>query len=276
MNSKTHELIVDHTGQYQPKFNKHKSNEPYLIKNYSANWIAQKEWSFDFLKNLDPNSTINAVVGNAASGKKSIVPMSLENYINSIKEDNFDKYLTTFHLFKKYPFLKKDIIIDEIKKISLFQHLLAWIAPKGAITGFHQDWSENINVQIRGSKVFYLVSPENDKNMYISDKFERISKTSLIDLTNVDYDKFPLFSKVKIYKFILKPSDAIFIPHGWWHYVESLEPSINISIHYWTLKDLFGKLPVELTKVFLHDIGLYKNNNCACHQLENNRLIKRG
>lgn len=276
MNSKTHELIVDHTEQYQPKFNKHKSNEPYLIKNYSANWIAQKEWSFDFLKNLDPNSTINAVVGNAASGKKSIVPMSLENYINSIKEDNFDKYLTTFHLFKKYPFLKKDIIIDEIKKISLFQHLLAWIAPKGAITGFHQDWSENINVQIRGSKVFYLVSPENDKNMYISDKFERISKTSLIDLTNVDYDKFPLFSKVKIYKFILKPSDAIFIPHGWWHYVESLEPSINISIHYWTLKDLFGKLPVELTKVFLHDIGLYKNNNCACHQLENNRLIKRG
>ena len=124
--------------------------------------------------------------------------------------------------------------------------------------------------------MFYLVSPENDKNMYISDKFERISKTSLIDLTNVDYDKFPLFSKVKIYKFILKPSDAIFIPHGWWHYVESLEPSINISIHYWTLKDLFGKLPMELTKVFLHDIGLYKKNNCACHQLENNRLIKRG
>lgn len=276
MDSKTHELIIDHTEQCQPKFNKHKSNEPYLIKNYSANWIAQKEWSFEFLKNLDPNSTINTVVGNAASGKKSIVPMSLENYINSIKEDNFDKYLTTFHLFKKYQFLKKDIIIDEIKKISLFQHLLAWIAPKGAITGFHQDWSENINVQIRGSKVFYLVSPENDKNMYISDKFERISKTSLIDLTNVDYDKFPLFSKVKIYKFILKPSDAIFIPHGWWHYVESLEPSINISIHYWTLKDLFGKLPMELTKVFLHDIGLYKKNNCACHQLENNRLIKRG
>ena len=73
MNSKTHELIVDHTEQYQPKFNKHKSNEPYLIKNYSANWIAQKEWSFEFLKNLDPNSTINTVVGNAASGKKSIM-----------------------------------------------------------------------------------------------------------------------------------------------------------------------------------------------------------
>ena len=276
MNPITQALIIDRTDQYQLKFNNQKINEPYIIRGYSKDWKAQKKWNFNFLKDLDPNSIVNTVVGNAASGNKSIIPMSLENYIDSIELDDFNKYLTTFHLFKKYKFLKKDIVIDEIKKISLFQHLLAWIAPKGAITGFHQDWSENINVQIKGSKIFYLVSPENDKNMYISDKFERISKTSLIDLNNVNYDKFPLFSKVKIYKFILKPSDAIFIPHGWWHYVESLEPSINISIHYWKLKDLFGKLPIELTKVFLHDIGMYKKNNCACHQLENNRFFKRG
>ena len=95
--------------------------------------------------------------------------------------------------------------------------------------------------------------------MYISDKFERISKTSLVDLYNVDLKKFPLFSKVEIKKFILKPSDAIYIPYGWWHFVESLEPSINVSIHYWEIKDLFKKLPLELIKVFFHDLGFYKN-----------------
>ena len=112
--------------------------------------------------------------------------------------------------------------------------------------------------------------------MYVSDKFERISRASKVDLGNLQLKKFPLFKNVKIFKFVLKPTDAIYIPEGWWHYVEAITPSINVSIHFWRLKDLFKKLPFELIKVYLHDWGLYKKTHCACHQIKNGKFIRRG
>jgi lysine-specific demethylase 8 len=268
-------LNIINNKQIENKFIPNK-NDPYIIKGFSKDWVAQKTWSFEFLKELNPNLEINTIYGNAATGDKSLKSTLLSEYIDSIILGKETSYLSTFHLFKKFPFLEKDIIINEIKKISIIRHLLAWIGPANSITGFHVDWSNNINVQIAGEKMFYLVSPKFNKNMYISNRFERISNTSMIDIKKYDDQKYPLLKNAEIISFVLEPSDAIFIPRGWWHYVESKKPSINVSIHYWSLMDSFRDLPIELTKVFLHDIGLYKKNNCACHEVKNGIRIRRG
>ena len=113
--------------------------------------------------------------------------------------------------------------------------------------------------------------------MYINDRFERISITSQIDLQNLNDANFPLFRKVKVIKVTVDEGDAIYVPRGWWHYVESLEPSISVSVHYWRLGPVFKDLIVELFKVFLHDVGLFKKDNCACHTYNNKgKRIKRG
>jgi len=51
------------------------NNKPYVIKQYAKNWYAYKNWSFEFLKNLDPNDKINVntVIGNMYSGDKKFV-----------------------------------------------------------------------------------------------------------------------------------------------------------------------------------------------------------
>ena len=84
-------------------------------------------------------------------------------------------------------------------------------------------------------------------------------------MKNLDRDRFPLFEKSEIIKVVLEPGDAIYLPRGWWHYVESLEPSINVSVHYWKLKSFFRDFLTGLLKMFLHNIGLYKTKDCACH-----------
>ena len=269
--------IFDCTNNKEKKiFDKNINNEPYIIKGFSKNWKAQKKWDFKYIGNLDSKAKVNVVVGDVITDNKDFTPMSLKEYMSKITNKNFNKYLTTYHLFYKYPFLKKDINIDKIKKISIVRHFLAWIGPKGSRTGLHMDWGENVNYQIRGTKIFYLISPEYDKFMYISNKFERISRTSNVDLGNFNIKKFPLFKNVKILKFRLKPTDAIYISEGWWYYVESLSPSINVSIHFFRLRDLFKKLPFELFKIYLHDWGLYKKTHCACHRIKNGKFIRRG
>jgi len=240
-------------------------NRPYLIKHYAKDWYACKNWSFEFLKNLDPNLKVNAVVGNMYSGEKKFVSIKFEDYIKKIISTDTNAFLSTFHLFDKFPDLKKHINYQNIKKNSIIYNLLSWIGPKSTITGFHADWAENINIQIKGKKIFYLVSPKYNKNMYPSGKFERFSTGSLVDLKSYDKNKFPLFEESEIIKVILEAGDAIYLPRGWWHYVESLEPSINVSIHYWKLSGIFRDLIIGLLKMFFHNIGLYKKYNCACH-----------
>jgi hypothetical protein len=245
-----------------------KSNdEPYLIKNYAKDWYAFKNWSFEFIKNLDPNLMVNAIIGGNmyTSGEKKFVNIKLEDYIKSIISGDSEAYLSTFHLFSKFPSLKKHIDYKEIKKNSLICNLLAWIGPKESITGFHADWADNFNIQIRGKKQFYLVSPKYNKNMYPSEKYERFAIGSLIDLKNFDKDKFPLFEQSELIKVTLDEGDCLYLPRGWWHYTESLEPSINVSMHYWKLNGIFKDVITGLTKMFLHNIGLYKKHSCACH-----------
>jgi len=52
-------------------------------------------------------------------------------------------------------------------------------------------------------------------------------------MKSLDKKKFPLFEESEIIKVALEAGDTIYLPRGWWHCVESLEPSINVSVHYW-------------------------------------------
>ena len=253
-------------------------DKAYVVKNYADNWKASKKWTFNYLKNIKgSNLEVNTVKGNATLGEGKISSISFKKYISQIISNKNKYYLTTFYLFKKFPKLIKDINYEYIKSNSLFCHVLSWIGPKNSITGFHCDWSENINVQVRGEKVFYLVSPEFNKYMYISDKFERISATSKVDLKKIKSNKFPLFKKAKVIKVNLKKGDLIYVPRGWWHYVKSLEPSISVSFHFWSFKNVFRDLFYETIKVVLHDLGLLKRSNCSCHSFnKNGKRLKRG
>ena len=66
-------------------------NKPYLVKDYAKDLYACKNWSFEFLKNLDPNLKVNAVIGNMYSGKREFVSIKFEDYIKKIISD--DKFV---------------------------------------------------------------------------------------------------------------------------------------------------------------------------------------
>ena len=87
------------------------NDRPYVIKQYAKDWYAYKNWSFDFLKKLDPNNKtkVNAVIGNMYAGKKEFVEIKLKDYIEKIISTDTSAFLTTFHLFDKFPELKKHI-----------------------------------------------------------------------------------------------------------------------------------------------------------------------
>lgn len=137
-------------------------------------------------------------------------------------------YLAQHDLFDQIPKLRRDIIVPDFCAISSNDPVIkSWIGPKNTISTMHTDDKHNILCQVMGEKLVILASPEEAENLYSYDGL--LKNTSQVDPENLDVNEFPLSAKVNFLKVILRPSEILYIPKLWFHYVRSLSTSISVS-----------------------------------------------
>lgn len=101
-----------------------------------------------------------------------------------------------------------------------------WFGPKGTFTPLHHDLTNNILVQIYGRKKVTLIPALQVPYLYNDvAMFSQVADPHQTDLTA----SFPDFAQSSKIECILEPGEALFIPLGWWHCVESLDISISVS-----------------------------------------------
>lgn len=54
---------------------------------------------------------------------------------------------------------------------------------------------------------------------------------------------------------ILEPKDVLFIPKGWWHYVESLETSLSVNVWLPLKEDCHARLRETLVHLIVNTVG---------------------
>ena len=100
----------------------------------------------------------------------------------------------------------------------------------------HFDLVYNIACVAAGRRRFTLFPPDQIENLYIAplDFTPSGAPVSLVQLTNPDLARFPRFAEALRHaqQAELEPGDALYIPFGWWHHVESLT-SFNVLVNYW-------------------------------------------
>ncbi|WGO99110.1 cupin-like domain-containing protein [Saccharophagus degradans] len=110
-----------------------------------------------------------------------------------------------------------------------------WFGPKGTFTPIHHDLTNNMLVQIMGRKKVTLIPAwqvpwlYNDKGVF-----------SATDFPSVDANRYPLMKNISPVEVFIGPGDALFIPVGWWHCVESLDVSISISFTNFNVPNQFS------------------------------------
>jgi cupin-like protein len=110
-----------------------------------------------------------------------------------------------------------------------------WVGNR-LIAQTHFDLSNNIACVVGGRRRFTLFPPEQLPNLYVGPLEFNISgpPISMVSLRNPDLARFPRFAAALAasQSAELGPGDALFIPFGWWHHVESLTP-FNVLVNYW-------------------------------------------
>src|SRR5688572_9220284 len=100
----------------------------------------------------------------------------------------------------------------------------------------HFDLSHNIACVAGGRRRFTLFPPEQLPNLYVGPLEFNLSgpPISMVSLRAPDLQKFPRFATAlaAAQSAELEPGDAIYIPFGWWHHVESLT-AFNVLVNYW-------------------------------------------
>ena len=240
--------------------------QPVILEGEALHWKAYKKWSFDFFRNMGKDVSVDFKIGNVMQYEPTKTQFSLQDFIHYMERDNQNKekiYLSVFELFKAFPKLESDIDTSLFRSKNIFWKL-GWIDPKGTVTGLHRDFMDNIFIQLRGRKHFYLMAPNQSDLLYQSKKYDPGINCSLVDLENYDPDTYPLFEYAVVFEANINPGDLLFIPKGWWHHVKSLDNSISINIFGSTWWEAIKNVKVY-GKYLLHKLRLYRNGNCTCH-----------
>ncbi|XP_050460442.1 HSPB1-associated protein 1 [Cataglyphis hispanica] len=150
-------------------------------------------------------------------------------------------------------------IDEEFGKNGLYSTI--WIGSKGAHTDCHWDtYGYNLVAQIHGRKL-WLLYPPSDSLLPVRLPYEESTVYSKIDFYCLSMEERDLLLKIpdKPKLIILEPGDVLFVPNGWWHYVESLD-NITVSVNIWgKLKtDNRARVKEALVKLIVAKMRNYK------------------
>jgi ribosomal protein L16 Arg81 hydroxylase len=212
-------------------------NRPVLLEDMASSWKAVSTWTPDYLKQKVGAETIQIMAGREEDGRYEVnsdahrMSIRFSDYVDMVTHASRsnDFYLVANNHFLEgqgaTPLLA-DFEIDEryLDPGSVMNTVFFWFGPAGTITPLHHDTSNVLLAQVRGRKRVKLISSLHAHRVY-----NEVSVYSEVDADHPDLERHPLFRDVPVYDVELCPGEALFIPVGWWHWVQSHDISVSLS-----------------------------------------------
>lgn len=121
-----------------------------------------------------------------------------------------------------------------------------WVGPKGAVTPLHQDGVDNVAYHLKGIKKWTLIHPRYWRELNVAQPFPEQTPNLFVsqyDFRKPEVQKM-LADKVNIITVTLTTGQALYLPAGWFHFVETEEAAVMINF----FVDPEKQLPMVLTK----------------------------
>ncbi|MBL7791168.1 MAG: cupin-like domain-containing protein [Saprospiraceae bacterium] len=206
--------------------------KPVVFTDLINNWPAKEKWTIDFFKSNYGNLKVPLYSANYSKpGKGYMTPdrlLPLKEYLEILESGPTDLRMFLFNIFKHAPELCNDFSIPTITDGFIRDFPFMFFGGQGSKVALHYDidLSHVFLNQFHGRKRVVLFSPDQSRYLYQ----HPFTVASYIDVNNPDYDKYPALRHVQGYECILHPGETIFMPSGFWHYIEYTDGGYSMSL----------------------------------------------
>ncbi|MFN4316807.1 cupin-like domain-containing protein [Acinetobacter parvus] len=220
-------------------------NLPVILTHAIDHWPALKNWSPAYFQQVVGNQEIEVQFNREQDPlfeRNSIrhkTKMTMRDYVDLVTQTDHSNnfYMTANNAKASQSSLTKlfrDIghFHGYTDHAQLTDRSFIWFGPKGAFTPLHHDLTNNVLVQVYGRKKITLIPALQVAHLYNDVAvFSKIADPYAANLV----ESFPEFAQSSRIECVLNEGEALFIPLGWWHCVESLDVSISVSFTHFNI-----------------------------------------
>jgi len=227
----------------------YRRNQPVIITGMLDDCVARTRWTLDYLsghlgerevevqfgRDADPNYELNS----RAHRRR----MPFGEYVELVRASGRtnDFYMTANNDESNREALRE--LMDDLPPLAEYlndeRRGFFWFGPAGTLTPFHHDLTNNFMLQIAGRKRVRLIAPCDIPHLYN----QRHCFTP-VDGRAIDIQRFPMMANVPVIDCVLEPGEILFLPVGWWHFVEALDITITVSTtHFKWDNDFYSDYP---------------------------------
>ncbi|KAI4301196.1 hypothetical protein L6164_034499 [Bauhinia variegata] len=150
--------------------------------------------------------------------------------------------------------LREDIQMPPFLEAKELSSINLWMNNAHARSSTHYDPHHNLLCIVSGCKQVVLWPPSASPSLYPMPIYGEASNHSSVALENPDYSNFPEaeHSMELAQKVFLGAGDALFIPEGWFHQVDS--DDLTIAVNFWWISDIMSCLLEHMDAYYLRRI----------------------
>ncbi|XP_020096263.1 uncharacterized protein LOC109715579 [Ananas comosus] len=150
--------------------------------------------------------------------------------------------------------LREDFLTPEFLATKSFSSINFWMNRAQSRSSTHYDPHHNLLCVVAGRKVVVLWPPSACPFLYPMPVYGEASNHSAVNIENPDYSVHYRAKHSQEYseKIILEPGDALFIPEGWFHQVDS--DDLTIAVNFWWKSSIMSNMLEHMDAYYLRRI----------------------
>ncbi len=205
---------------------------PVILVDLMDHWPARTKWTMEFFKQEYGSLMVPVFSDNVSKpGKQYMAPdkvIPFREFLESIEQGPTNIRMFLFNIFKHAPELCNDFNMPTIMDGFIRDFPFMFFGGQGSKVALHYDidLSHVFLNQFHGRKRVVLFPPEQSKNIYQ----HPFTVASYIDVNQPDYQRYPALRQVQGYEAMLHPGETLFMPSGYWHYIEYTDGGYSISL----------------------------------------------